>query len=173
MGYAGGTSEDPTYRRLGDHSETVEIDFDPSVITYEELLKVFFAAHDASARPHSRQYMSAVFFHDEEQERLARAVKTREEARTGRSVLTEIVPLSRFYVAEGYHQKYILQGEAVLLRDFTRIYPEFTDLVDSTAAARVNGYLYGCGTPERLEAELELLGLSEEGAARLKERVGL
>jgi len=140
------------------------------VITYKELLEVFFAAHDASARAYSRQYMSMVFFHDEEQEQTAREVKARVEARVGRPIVTEIVAASTFYLAEDYHQKYILQSDSVLMRDFTRMYPEFSDLVDSTAVARVNGYLHGCGSSAPLEAELDLLGLSGEGAARLQER---
>ncbi len=148
------------------------MDFDPSRVTYEQLVEVFFANHDASYGPSSVQYMSAVFFHDPEQERIARDVKARVEERTGRTLHTEIIAASRFYLAEDYHQKYALQGDTLLFEEFRRIYPDLWAMVDSTAAARVNAYLYGYGLPEQLRAELDSLGLSAEGKARLLESLG-
>ena len=78
-----------------------------------------------------------------------------------------MIPAADFYIAEDYHQKYALQGNSALLGEFRAIYPDFGDLVDSTAATRVNAYLYGYGTPEQLSAELDGLGLSVTGKARL------
>ena len=167
MGYTGGTTDAPTYEDLGDHTETVQIDYDPSVISYEELLLVFFAGHDAACGLTKRQYMSAIFFHDEVQERLARQAKAQEESRLGQVVQTQILPATTFYPAEDYHQKYALQGDPLLMREFWAIYPDFADIVASTAAARVNAYLSGCGTRERLQAQLDDLGLSEEAAEHL------
>jgi peptide-methionine (S)-S-oxide reductase len=171
VGYTGGTKKDPTYYSLGDHSETVEIDFDPNVITYEELLDVFFASHDSSYCGPSRQYMSAIFFHDSEQERLAKEAKAEEEQRSGKTVATEILSASTFYLAEDYHQKYALQGDGLVMGEFRKMYPEFMDIVDSTAAARANGYLYGYGSLEQLQRELDSLGLSEEAGDRLTDRL--
>ncbi len=167
VGYTGGSKSDPTYYDLGDHSETVQLDFDPGVITYEELLRVFFAAHDATQRGIRAQYKSAVFFHSAEQERLALEIKAREEARLGKTVQTEIVAASTFYLAEDYHQKYALQGARALKQELERFYPDIADLVDSTAATRVNAYLYGLGDLEQLRRELDSLGLSEESRKRL------
>lgn len=111
--------------------------------------------------------MSIVFYHDEEQRRLAIDSKEREESRSGLSIVTEIVPFSGFYPAEDYHQKYYLSHELDLLNELRTIYPAFEDFVSSTAVARVNGYVGGYGTLETLEEELGSLGLSEAGKMRL------
>ena len=172
VGYTGGTSPDPTYRRLGDHTESVQVDFDPDSVTYDELLELFWRGHDAARPAWSRQYMSAVFFHDDEQERETRDAKARLETSTGRSLRTEILPASRFYLAEDYHQKYTLQGDTLLNGEFRRMYPKFADFVDSPAAAKVNGYLYGCGSFEQVRTHLSSLGLSAEGGEHLLSRMG-
>ena len=70
MGYAGGEMPDPTYRRLGGHTETIQIEFDPTRIRYEELLAIFWQSHNPSSR-RPRQYRSIVFYHDEAQRRAA------------------------------------------------------------------------------------------------------
>jgi peptide-methionine (S)-S-oxide reductase len=171
VGYTGGTTPDPTYRRLGDHTETVQVDFDPATVGYGELLELFWRSHNPSRPAWSRQYMSAVFHADQEQERLAWDVKEHLEKSLGREVRTEILSASRFYLAEDYHQKYILQSDRLLNREFRLMYPEFSDLVDSPAAAKVNGYLYGCGSLEQVRTELSSLGLSVKGGERLLSRV--
>jgi peptide-methionine (S)-S-oxide reductase len=168
VGYAGGTTKDPTYHNLGDYAETVQVDFDPSKITYVALVESFFAAHDATLPASRRQYMSAIFFHDAEQERVARAVLQRVQQDSDGVIQTLILPMTGFYLAEDYHQKYALQGDSLLLGEFRAMYPEFRDLVDSTAAARVNAYVYGFGTAEQLKAELDGLGLSEAGRTHLQ-----
>lgn len=171
VGYTGGVKKNPTYHDLGDHAETVQVDFDPAVVTFAELLDVFWASHDATRPSWSRQYMSAVFYHDPEQERVAKQLKGKWEEQAERRLQTEILPATEFYLAEDYHQKYSLQNDRTLEREFRRMYPTFTDFVDSTAAARVNGYLYGCRSLADLRAELGSFGLSSEGGARLLDRV--
>jgi hypothetical protein len=135
-------------------------------------VEVFFAAHDASYRPYKVQYKSAIFFHDPEQERIAREVKASVEERTGRTLYTDVLAASRFYLAEDYHQKYALQGNRQLFGDLSLIYPDIWDMVDSTAATRVNAYLYGYGSAEQLQTELNNLGLSTDGKARLVKVAG-
>jgi peptide-methionine (S)-S-oxide reductase len=171
VGYAGGTPKDPTYHNLGDHSETIQIDYDPAQISYEDLLEVFWDSHYPAARPWSQQYASIIFYHDEEQERQATASWEREAAKYESQIFTEIVPLSDFYLAEDYHQKYRLRSVPLLLDEFSAIYPDEADLVDSTAATRVNGYVGGNGTYESLQAEIDKLGLSTEAREFLLERV--
>jgi len=118
VGYAGGTTKNPTYRDVsrGDtgHAETVEIVFDPSRITYDELVRYFFRMHDPTT-PNRQgndvgtQYRSAIFYHDEAQRQAAERVKAEVE-RSGkwkRPIVTEIVPAGEFTVAEDYHQKYL------------------------------------------------------------------
>ena len=160
MGYAGGRKADPTYSDLGDHSETIQIDYDPAQISYQELLDVFWSSHSPTARPLSRQYASIIFYHTEEQKRLAEASRDREAATSGTPIYTEIVPFAQFYLAETYHQKYRLQQVPALLREFRAIYPQDGEFIDSTAAARVNGYLGGYGALDALQAGIRDLGLS-------------
>lgn len=160
MGYAGGKKKNPTYHSLGDHAETVQIEFDPSGISFKELLGIFRESHDPAIRSWSRQYMSAIFFHNEEQKRLAVETMDREASILKRQVFTEIVPFTEFYIAEDYHQKYALQHNPDLMREFRIMYPSFERFVASTAAARVNGYLAGCGTSKDLLAEIDSYGLS-------------
>ncbi len=169
VGYAGGTKENPTYYSLGDHSETIQIDYDPTQISYKQLLDVFWASHNPIYEPWSRQYMSIIFYHNEEQKRLATETKESEEARLGRDIFTEIVPFSKFYLAEDYHQKYYLRRESALMEEFSAIYPATEDFIASTAAARVNGYVGGYGILATLEEEPSIFGLSEAGIKRLLE----
>jgi peptide-methionine (S)-S-oxide reductase len=169
VGYAGGSKENPTYYSLGDHSETIQIDYDPTQISYRQLLEVFWNSHNPIYEPGSRQYMSIIFYHSEEQKRLAMETKESEEARLGRHIFTEIVPVSEFYLAEDYHQKYYLRQESALMAEFSAIYPATEDFIASTAVARVNGYVGGYGELATLEKELGLLGLSEAGRQRLLE----
>jgi methionine-S-sulfoxide reductase len=171
VGYAGGSTEDPTYHHLGDHSETVQIDYDPTVISYEELLDVFWGNHDPTGRPWSRQYQAFVFYHSDEQRRLAEETRDRVAERLRREVRTEVVPFSTFYLAEAYHQKYRLRQAPGIANEFRAMYPDDEDLVRSTAAARVNGYLGSNGSCEQLEEELSGLGLSASGRQNLLARV--
>jgi peptide-methionine (S)-S-oxide reductase len=171
VGYAGGDTENPTYYNLGDHAEAVQIEYDPSRISYQELLDVFWAGHAPTRPAWSRQYASIIFYHDEEQRQLAQASKEQYEARCGCQVYSEIVPAATFYLAEDYHQKYQLRQSATFMDEFAATYPDPLDFVNSTAAARVNGYLGGHGTLANLQAEIDDLGLSPEAQEALLEIV--
>ena len=130
---------------------------------------MFWDSHDSTAQPWSIQYMSIVFYHNEEQRKLAIESKEREESRSGLGIVTEILPFSEFYLAEDYHQKYYLRQESNLLQELSTIYPDISDFIDSSTVARLNGYVGGYGTPETLEKELNSLGLSKAGNMRLLE----
>jgi peptide-methionine (S)-S-oxide reductase len=171
VGYSGGATQNPTYHHLGDHSESVQIDFDPRKVSYQELLAVFWQGHAPGVKPWSRQYRAVIFFHNPEQERLARQSRDQVAARMQGPVYTEILPASQFYPAEAYHQKYFLRQRDELFSAFQAIYPREADLVASTAAARVNGYIAGYGTPAALRRDLALLGLPPAGGQELFKRV--
>jgi peptide-methionine (S)-S-oxide reductase len=171
VGYAGGTSADPAYYNLGGHTETVQVDYDPTKISYDELLNVFWNSHDPTAFAYSRQYQSIIFVHNEEQHRLAIQSKQKEEAKLGSTFTTEIVPFSHFYPAEGWHQKYYLRQIPELMADFKAMYPDAGNFIDSTAAARINGYIGGYGSAETLQKELASYGLSPTGNKTLLEYV--
>jgi methionine-S-sulfoxide reductase len=168
VGYAGGNKQHPIYYDLGDHTECVQIDFDPRIITYEQLLAIFWASHNPCARNGDRQYMSAVFYHDETQKNLGLKTRDREADRRGARITAEILPVKTFTVAEAYHQKYLLREEPKLLRDFQAAYPDPRDFINSTAAARVNGYLAGHGSKQTLESDFPQLGLSAEASELLR-----
>jgi len=117
VGYIGGTTKNPTYKevcsdRTG-HAEAVEVEFDPSQVSYRELLALFFQSHDPTTLNRQgpdfgTQYRSAIFFHDTEQEKEAREAKAALE-KAGifkRPIVTQIVPAPEFYRAEDYHQQY-------------------------------------------------------------------
>ena len=147
------------------------MDFEPSVISYGELLDVFWASHDPRERPWKRQYMSAIFPHNDEQKKLAIRTRNREAARRNGRIYTEILPASRFHLAEAYHQKYMLRGRSDLMKEYEAMYPSFSDFLASRAVTRVNGYVAGNGTCDSLRRELDGLGLTPAGRKRLEDIV--
>ena len=169
VGYSGGQKENPTYRSIGDHSETLQIDFDPALISYKNLLDIFWREHDPTYRAGSRQYQSAIYYHNETQKELAMETKALEERRRNKKIQTEILPFGKFYLAEDYHQKYQLRQRRQLMTEFKTFYSRNIDFVNSTAAARVNGYVGGHGAPDEIKANLASLGLSTAGQKRLLE----
>ena len=171
VGYTGGTTADPTYHKLGDHTETVQIDYDPTQISYAELLAVFWASHSPTYRTLSMQYRSAIFYHNEEQKQLALESLRRREQALDSPVYTDVEAAGRFYLAEDYHQKYYLRNQRSLIREFQAIYPDTAGLIGSTAVARANGYAGGHGTPEDADTILQM-GLSQEATQRLLTMVG-
>ncbi len=160
VGYSGGTSANPDYTRIGDHSEAIRIEFDPLVVTYAELLAVFWDLHDPTSNPWSRQYRNAIFYLNESQQQQAEQSYALQTQSSSADIKTALEPARAFYPAEDYHQKYLLRQSSRLFSEFRAIYPEAADFVASTAAARVNGYL-GCnGDPLMLQHQLEDFGLS-------------
>jgi peptide-methionine (S)-S-oxide reductase len=147
------------------------MEFDPGLITYEKLVDLFWEAHDPTWPARSRQYRAALFYHGEGQKRLALESREREQARHGRAIRTEVLPAPEFYRAEDYHQKFYLRQDSILMGEFRAIYPEARNFTDSTAAARVNGYLAGYGSRTSLQADLDILGLSPGGSKRLLDSI--
>ncbi len=172
VGYTGGTKSYPTYHSMGDHTETLQIDYDPDQISYEKLLELFWKGHNPTYRPWSRQYMSALFFYDDEQRALALQTKDQEEAYLGKEIHTEIAPVSEFYLAENYHQKYMAQNSKKIWNDVKNFYPNPQDWINSSATARLNGYVAGYGLMSQLENEIDSLGLSPPGQEELRRIAG-
>jgi len=159
-GYAGGSEADPSYRRMKGYTETVQVTFNPAEISYAELLAVFWASHDPTSDVYSRQYRNAIFYLNDRQHQQALDSLQRIQKRTNRPVQTDIEAAGTFYPAEDYHQKYYLRRYDRLLAELVSVYPATPDLVASTVAARLNGYL-GChGNPDQLVREIDQLGLS-------------
>jgi len=139
------------------------VDFDPSIISYEELLTLFWQFHRPINPPWSRQYMSAIYCADEQQLAIAERLKVDQTRVFGAPVTTEIQSNDHFYMAEDYHQKYRLQRQADLMDELKQFYPRFRDLIDAPTTARLNAYLGGHLNKDRLNDELASFGLSEKG----------
>ncbi|MDQ6758691.1 MAG: peptide-methionine (S)-S-oxide reductase MsrA [Acidobacteriota bacterium] len=116
VGYMGGHLANPTYKdvctdRTG-HAEVVQVEFDPSKVTYDQLLNVFWDNHDPTTLNRQgpdvgAQYRSAIFFHDAEQEKVALASKESHKGAFRKPIVTVIEPAKEFWVAEDYHQQYL------------------------------------------------------------------
>jgi len=115
VGYTGGHSAAPTYEQVCSHgtghAEAVEVWFDPAMVSYEELLEIFWRIHNPTTRNRQGldigdQYRSAIFTHTPEQQAAALSSRDREQARQRKKIVTQIVPASAFYRAEEYHQRY-------------------------------------------------------------------
>lgn len=114
-GYMGGVVEQPTYRQVcydnTGHAEVVQVDFDPSQVSFAQLLDAFWKMHDPTTLNRQgpdvgSQYRSAIFFHSPEQEKQAKVSKEQAQAGFKRPIVTEITPAPAFWRAEEYHQRY-------------------------------------------------------------------
>ncbi|WP_181685852.1 peptide-methionine (S)-S-oxide reductase MsrA [Halorhabdus salina] len=157
VGYAGGTAPDPTYYALGDHTEVVQIEYDPEIWSFADLLEVVWANHDWT-RSRKRQYRGVIFTHDDTQREVAERSRDALADRTGQSVETSVEPLEQFYPAEDYHQKYELRTLPVVADELEDLYGDaFTA---STVAARLNGFAAGYGSEDQQRDLLATLDLS-------------
>ena len=118
VGYSGGTTHNPTYEEVctgrSGHAEVVQVEFDPSIVSYEELLDVLWGCHDPTTLnrqgpDRGTQYRSAIYYHSPEQEASAIASKAKADksGRFSSPIVTEITSASEYYMAEDYHQKYL------------------------------------------------------------------
>ena len=137
-GYTGGSVDNPTYRQVSSggtgHTEAVEVRYDPNKVSFAELIEVFWKNVDPTVKNRQfcdsgSQYRSAIFYHDEEQKKVALETKKRIEEEKDWTIQTEVVKGAKFYPAEEYHQDYYLKNPV-----------------------RYKYYRNGCGRDKRLEA---------------------
>ena len=139
VGYTGGHKENPTYKmvctKTTGHAEGVEVLFDPSEVTYRELVEFFFSIHDPTTLNRQGpdvgdQYRSAIFYHNKEQKKIAHEVKERlqKEGKFRTPIVTQIAPAAEFYQAEEYHQKYFATNRTPTL--FTKLLKELKSIKD-------------------------------------------
>lgn len=150
-GYAGGQVDNPTYRQVcnGDtgHADVVQVHFDPNVVSYRDLLNVFFAIHDPTTLNRQgadvgTQYRSAIFYHNDDQKMVAENLI--EEMNTQKiwdnPIVTEVVPLDKFYMAEEYHQEYFARNpyqpycQAVVAPKVSKFRKHFLEMLKKEAA---------------------------------------
>lgn len=150
-GYSGGHVANPSYRAVctgtTGHAEAAQITFDPSVISYEDLLRVFFATHDPTTlnrQGHDvgTQYRSAIFYHSPEQKAAAERIIAEVNAAGiwGRPIVTEVAPFNEFFVAEDYHQEYFANNPyqpycmAVIAPKVLKFRKQFVDILKKQPA---------------------------------------
>lgn len=150
VGYTGGTTESPSYYQLGDHSEALQVDFDPALISYRQLLEEAFAAGGFGRKSPNRQYRSAVFYHTPEQ-----------QSEAGAAGIIEVEAAGVFTRAEDYHQKHYLQ-HGPEGREFLARVPSLEAFTDSTEAARANAIASGRLSQAEILALLPSLAVSPQ-----------
>jgi peptide-methionine (S)-S-oxide reductase len=137
-GFAGGTTENPTYEEVctgqTGHAEVIQLKFDPSVISYEKLLEIFWEAHDPTTlnrqgNDAGSQYRSIILYSDDAQKREAEKSKAEAARHFSSPIVTQIVPLTKFYSAESYHQDYYNQHSHETYCQFV-IRPKLRKLLD-------------------------------------------
>ncbi|ELY97600.1 peptide methionine sulfoxide reductase [Natrialba chahannaoensis JCM 10990] len=168
VGYAGGTTPNPSYYSLGDHTEVIQLEFDPETLSYEELLEVFWANHTWQSSSRKRQYRGVVLAHTDEQYETAQRTKDDLAERTGATVVSEIEVLESITLAEDYHQKYELRSTPVAGDELADRYGD--EFVDSTVVARLNGFVAGHGTEEQRRRALAALDVPATVVAELRRR---
>ncbi len=149
-GYAGGTIENPSYERVSEgdtgHAEVIRVTYDPEIISYEDLLTVFFGSHDPTT-PNKQgndigeQYRSVIFYDSEEEKSVAeRIIKEVDESlHDGTRVVTQVLPLGKFFPAEGYHQNYFKQNKSapycqlIIEPKVEKVRKRFAELVNQNA----------------------------------------
>lgn len=166
VGYAGGTTDRPTYREMGDHSEVVQVDFDEELLSYERLLETFWTNHNpVNINGYKgRQYQSMLLYHDAEQQEVFHRVKQRIEEGKG-SLETEISPSTPFYLAEPRHQKYYLHRFPDAIAKLRAPYPSDEELMNATLTARLNGLAKGYTNLGRIVDEIGRWPMSDSDRA--------
>eukprot|EP00005_Dracoamoeba_jomungandri_P005756 CAMPEP_0174253706 /NCGR_PEP_ID=MMETSP0439-20130205/3068_1 /TAXON_ID=0 /ORGANISM="Stereomyxa ramosa, Strain Chinc5" /LENGTH=166 /DNA_ID=CAMNT_0015334881 /DNA_START=105 /DNA_END=605 /DNA_ORIENTATION=- len=119
VGYTGGNKDNPTYQQVCSgatgHAEAVQLEYNPEEVSYEELLGVFWKKHnptqvDRQGNDMGTQYRSAIFYYDDEQKEEAEMSRDKEQEKYKQKIATQIVPASKFWPAETYHQQYLEKG---------------------------------------------------------------
>jgi peptide-methionine (S)-S-oxide reductase len=151
-GYAGGQVENPSYQAvcsgMTGHAEVVQIQFDPEILSYRDVLHIFFAIHDPTTLNRQgadtgSQYRSAIFFHDEDQKAIAEQVVAELESQKiwDNPIVTTIEKLDRFYPAEAYHQEYFARNpsqpycQAVVAPKVAKFRKQFLDMLNKEQPA--------------------------------------
>jgi len=135
VGYAGGATDAPTYHDIGDHSEAVQVDYDPERLSFGDVVDVAIENHSVRTQPRDRQYQHVICYESAEQRAV---VEDRLDALTVDHVRTRVEPLDAFHPAETYHQKYHLRSKRAIRSAFEDAGYDATAIRESPAAAKLN-----------------------------------
>ena len=154
VGYAGGKEGQPTSKNTLDFTEVLQIQYDPELLSLDQILTQFFDQHNTTRAPYSIKYRSVLFYQNEEQkEKLSQKVK--EMQRKNGVIYTAVEPLEQFYEEVTRHQKYYFQRWKPVYQKWCELYSWEDSLVESTLAARLNGLSRGYGTLEEIQREFQ------------------
>jgi len=142
VGYAGGTKPDPSYEVLGDHTEVVQVDYDPDRLCFADLLERAFDSHTPHEQSRKRQYQYVVFTESDDQQAQLRSFLDA-NGYDPEGIETRLEQLSAFHVAEAYHQKFNLGGSRWATDPFETAGYSETEIRESPAAAKLNAHLGG------------------------------
>lgn len=150
------------------------MEFDPTVISYERLLEFFWQNHEPCEKAWSRQYQAVLFFADAAQQQAAQRSAAKVHEAEGQAVRTEVVPFTKFFVAEDYHQKYALRQQRELMTQLRQFFADEAEFRESPLAAKLNAYCAGDLRFEDLRAAIAPLGFEALGNGSLRgiERAG-
>ncbi|TYS68189.1 peptide-methionine (S)-S-oxide reductase [Sutcliffiella horikoshii] len=166
VGYAGGTTPAPTYKQMGDHTECLQIDYDPTQITFDEITRHFWNSHNSNRGNYKgRQYLSIFLFHENYQKEVLEKFKQETQDTNAQLIGTEIAPIVHFTLAEERHQKYYLKRYSSATQKLREHFPTEESFTDSTLVARLNSFVKGYGTLATLKEEI--LVWDREDAAKL------
>ncbi|MDR6553153.1 peptide-methionine (S)-S-oxide reductase MsrA [Paenibacillus qinlingensis] len=164
VGFAGGTTDHPTYREMGDHTETVEIVFNSDLLSLENLLNVFWSNHNPTNINDykGRQYTSMVLYRDSNQQSAAQHVLTNREQQGNSKIDTEIAPYTTFYLAEDRHQKYYLKRYPDAIDKLRTLFSTDEELTNATLAARLNGLAKGYTNMDSIVSDIRTWPISTQ-----------
>lgn len=168
MGYAGGVIPEPTRKNMLDHTETVQLEYDPKTIAYQQLVRHFFQSHNPNRKPYrDREYISLILYHNERQKELAEKGKLQREEIVGSFLQTEISSYKDFTMAEDRQQKWHIKRNKKALEQLKQLFPKEECLMHSTIAARMNGLAKGFGSREVVKKEIENRNIDEKSKEEL------
>jgi len=154
VGYAGGKEGQPTSKNTLDFTEVLQIQYDPELLSLDQLLTQFFEQHNTTRAPYSNKYRSVLFFQNEEQkEKMYQKVE--EMLQKYGVIYTAVEPLGQFFEEVTRHQKYYLQRWKPVYKKWCQLHFGEESLVQSTLAARLNGLSRGSGTLEEIQSEFQ------------------
>ena len=159
MGYAGGKKKHPTYQNLGDHTEVIQIQYDPCKISFKQLLSLFWKNHNPSIS-YQKQYWSIILYINEEQKSVAQDFLQLYKKESLATIYTQIIPFEEYHHAESYHQKYILQTHPWIIVAVN--VQSAKDLIQSQICTKLNGFLSSYGTHDELVEVAKTFGLNEK-----------
>jgi len=167
VGYTGGDSLTPSYDNLDNHIEVIEVDYNPSLISYEQLIQKYFELYNGTERPYSLRVKSVIFYRSDDEYEIASKVKADYVHSIKQGVYTEIDPIDVFFLAEDKHQLSYLKQEISLYNEIKQIFPNNNQELLSILASKLNGIIAGYGSEGQISDILSKSALSEASINRV------